>query len=236
MDQGAGTPATYTECFQFMLAPTNLAGSNPNPALRPHVLNNSWGCPVSEGCVTRAELETIVNNTEAAGIFVVASAGNSGPACSTVSEPPAIYSASFSTGAINISNTLAGFSSRGPSTYYNPALLKPNISAPGVNVRSATSSNDTSFANLSGTSMAAPHVAGVVALLWSARPALARNIAATKTVLQNTANPAVTVSTAQTCGGTTSSQIPNNSFGYGRIDALAAVHAVHILYLPSIRR
>ena len=50
MDQGNGTPATYTECFQFMIAPTDLAGNNANPALRPHVLNNSWGCPVSEGC------------------------------------------------------------------------------------------------------------------------------------------------------------------------------------------
>ena len=225
MDQGAGTPATYTECFQFMIAPTDSSGNNANPALRPHVLNNSWTCPASEGCTTRAELETIVNNTLASGIFVSAVAGNSGPACSTVSEPPAIYSGSFSTGAIDINNVLAGFSSRGPSTYYTPNLLKPNLSAPGVNVRSSTSSNDTSFGNLSGTSMAAPHVTGVVALLWSARANLVRDIATTKALLQSTANPAVTLSTAQTCGGTASNQIPNNSFGYGRVDALAAVNA-----------
>jgi serine protease AprX len=224
MDQGNGTPATYTECFQFMIAPTDLNGNNPNPALRPHVINNSWTCPVSEGCTTRGELETIINNTEAAGIFVETSAGNAGPSCSSVSDPPAIYSESFSTGAIDISNTLASFSSRGPSTFYTPNLLKPNISAPGVNVRSSTRTSDTSYGNLSGTSMAGPHVVGVVALLWSARPQLARNIAATKAILQNTANPAVTVS-AQTCGGTSSSQIPNNSFGYGRVDALAAVNA-----------
>ena len=67
-----------------MIAPTDLAGNNANPALRPHVLNNSWGCPVSEGCVTGAELETIVNNTQAAGIFVAVSAGNAGPDCETV--------------------------------------------------------------------------------------------------------------------------------------------------------
>jgi serine protease AprX len=223
MDQGNGTPATYTECFQFTIAPTDSTGNNPNPALRPHVLNNSWTCPASEGCTTRAELETIVNNTEAAGIFVEASAGNSGPGCSTVSDPPAIYNASFSTGAIDISNTLASFSSRGPSTYFSPGL-KPNISAPGVTVRSAYRTSDTTFATLSGTSMAGPHVVGVVALLWSARPSLVRNIAATKTLLQNTANPAVTVS-PQTCGGTPSTQIPNNSFGYGRVDALAAYNA-----------
>src|SRR5512141_1824507 len=61
MDQGNGTPATYTECFQFLIAPTDLNGQNPNPALRPHVVTNSWTCPVSEGCTTRAELETIVD-------------------------------------------------------------------------------------------------------------------------------------------------------------------------------
>src|SRR6185437_9721773 len=78
MDQGTGTPARYTECFQFMIAPTDLSGNNPDPTLRPHVLNNSWGCPASEGCTSRAELETIINNTQASGIFVVVSAGNSG--------------------------------------------------------------------------------------------------------------------------------------------------------------
>ena len=79
---------------------------------------------------------------------------------------------------------------------------------------------------LSGTSMAGPHVVGVVALLWSARPQLERDIAATKTVLQNTANPAVIVNPAQTCGGIPNTTIPNNSFGYGRVDALAAVNSV----------
>jgi subtilisin family serine protease len=224
MDQGNGTPATYTECFQFFIAPTDLAGNNANPALRPHVMNNSWGCPVSEGCTTGGELQTIVNNTEAAGIFVEVSAGNSGPGCSSVSDAPAIYTASFSTGAIDIGNNLASFSSRGPSTFA-PNPLKPNISAPGVTVRSSTRTSDSSYGNSSGTSMAGPHVVGVVALLWSARPQLLRNIAQTKTILQNTANPAVIVA-PQTCGGTPSTQIPNNSFGFGRVDALAAVNSV----------
>jgi len=223
MNVGVGTPATYTECFQFMIAPTDLAGNNANPALRPHVLNNSWGCPFDEGCVTRAELETIVNNTQAAGIFVVVSAGNAGPGCESVVDAPAIYSASFSIGSITISNNLSSFSSRGPSTFYDPELLKPNISAPGSNVRSSTNSSDSSYGNSSGTSMASPHVAGVVALLWSAQPQLVRDIEATKTLLQNTANPVVNVA-AQTCGGIPSTQIPNNSFGYGRVDALNAVN------------
>lgn len=225
MNQGNGTPGTYTECFQFMIAPTDLTGNNPNPALRPHILNNSWACPASEGCSNGAELETIVNNAQAAGIFVVASAGNSGPSCSSISAPPATYTSAFSVGSINISNQLANNSSRGPSIFYDPALLKPNISAPGVGVRSATSASNSSFSTLSGTSMAGPHVAGVVALLWSAVPSLVRDIQTTKAILQNTANPSVSLITPQTCGGVSSTAVPNNSFGFGRIDAFAALNA-----------
>jgi subtilisin family serine protease len=226
MDQGNGTPARYTECFQFFIAPTDLNGQNPNPALRPHVINNSWICPTSEGCTTGDELRMIVENTQAAGIFVEASAGNSGSNCSTVDAPPAIYEASFSTGAIDITNTLAIFSSRGPVTLDGSNRLKPNISAPGVNVRSSVNTSDTSYSNFSGTSMAGPHVVGTVALLWSARPQLQRDIATTKMILQNTANPNVTLVQPQTCGGIPNTTIPNNSFGYGRVDALAAILSV----------
>src|SRR5882762_6450171 len=226
MDQGNGTPATYSECFQFFMAPTDLNGQNPNPALRPHVMNNSWTCPVSEGCTTGDELRVILENTQATGIFVEASAGNAGPSCSTVSDPPAIYEATFSTGAIDINNTIAGFSSRGPVTRDGSNRLKPNISAPGVNNRSSVNTSDTSYANFSGTSMAGPHVVGVVALLWSARPQLVRDIDTTKSILEDTANPGVNVSSAQTCGGTPSTQIPNTSFGYGRVDAFAALGGV----------
>ncbi|HEY8188176.1 MAG TPA: S8 family serine peptidase [Pyrinomonadaceae bacterium] len=229
MDQGNGTPTTYMECFQFFIAPTDLTGNNPDPTKRPHVMNNSWGCPPSEGCAA-ATLAQSITDSEAAGIFVEVSAGNSGPSCSTVSDPPAIYEKSFSTGAINAStNTLASFSSRGPVTIDGSNRPKPDISAPGQNVRSSTLTSDTSYGSLNGTSMAGPHVVGVVALLWSARPNIARNIALTKSILQSSANPDVTVAPAQTCGGTLAStpplsQIPNNSFGFGRVDALKAVN------------
>lgn len=219
MDRGTGTPDRYIECFQFFIAPTDLNGQNPVPELRPHVINNSWGCPPVEGCAPLT-LQTIVENTEAAGIFVEVSAGNAGPSCGTVNDPPAIYETSFSTGAINSSNQLAGFSSRGPVTVDGSNRIKPNLSAPGVSVRS--SFPPSTYVNLSGTSMAGPHVVGSVALMWAARPDLLRDVAATKYILQQTANPGVTVSPAQTCGGTPSDQIPNNSFGYGRVDAYAA--------------
>ena len=88
MDQGYGTPAQYAECFQFFLAPTDLAGANPDPARRPDIINNSWGCTSGEGCAPNT-LETIVNNTQAAGIFVVAAAGNTGPgAAPSTPRPP----------------------------------------------------------------------------------------------------------------------------------------------------
>lgn len=225
MDVGNGTPATYSECFQFFIAPTDLAGGNANPALRPHVMNNSWGCPASEGCSANT-LQQIVENTQAAGIFVVVSAGNAGPNCSTVGDPPAIYAASFSVGSITISNGLSSFSSRGPVTLDGSNRRKPDISAPGSNVRSTTRTSDTSYGSLSGTSMAGPHVVGVVALLWSARPELTRQITETKTILQNSANPQVSATGVQTCGGIPITTIPNNHFGYGRVDALAAVNSV----------
>jgi len=95
MNVGAGTPTTYSECFQWFIAPTNLAGLNPDPTRQPHVINNSWGCPPDEGCTSPDVLKTVVENTRAAGIVVVVSAGNDGSSCSTVQDPPAIYDAAF---------------------------------------------------------------------------------------------------------------------------------------------
>ena len=223
MDRGYGTPARYTECFQFFIAPTDQSGNNPDATKRPHVMSNSWGCPPSEGCAANT-LETVVSNAEAAGIFVVASAGNAGPSCGSVNVPPPIYASAFSVGAYDNTDTLAGFSSRGPVTVDGSERMKPEIAAPGVNVRSAYPIN--TYTSMQGTSMASPHVAGVVALLWSAQPQLARDIATTKALLESTANPGVSVSPSQTCGETSSDTTPNNSFGYGRVDALAAVDAV----------
>jgi Subtilase family len=99
--------------------------------------------------------------------------------------------------------------------------MKPDISAPGVTVRSSLRTNDTAYGNMSGTSMASPHVVGSVALLWSARPSLVRDVPRTKWLLTRSANPAVTVpNNAAGCGGIGS--VPNNHFGWGRLDVLAA--------------
>jgi subtilisin family serine protease len=222
MDGGNGRASTYTECFQFFLAPTNLAGQNADPSKRPHVMNNSWGCPLVGELCARNVMQTIVDNSEASGIFVEASAGNDGPNCNTVQDPPGIYASAFSTGAISgTTNALQGFSSRGTVSSDGSFRMKPDLSAPGASVRSSLRNNDTAYGTMSGTSMAGPHVVGVVAVLWSARPALVRDMPRTKYLLTRSANPNVTVATnAAGCGGITTR--PNNHFGWGRVDALAA--------------
>jgi subtilisin family serine protease len=229
MDIGNGRPSSYSECFQFFIAPTDLNNQNADPTKRPHVINNSWSCPPSELCAANT-LQTIVENTLAAGIFIVVSAANDGPSCSTVQDPPAIYANAFSVGAINGStNALASFSSRGPVAVDGSGRMKPDVSAPGQTVRSATRTNDTSYGNMSGTSMAGPHVVGTVALLWSALPNLVRDIPRTEYLLTRSANPNVTVpNNSAGCGGIAS--IPNNHFGWGRVNVLAAYNLEASLY------
>jgi serine protease AprX len=223
MDAGNGRAATYTECFQFFLAPTNLQNQNPDPSKRPHVMNNSWGCPLSGELCPRTVMQTIVENSDASGIFVEASAGNDGSACNTVQDPPAIYNAAFSTGAISGStNALQSFSSRGPVTSDGSGRMKPDLVAPGASVRSSLRTSDTSYGTMSGTSMAGPHVVGTVALLWSARPRLVRDTARTKWLLTRSATTSgITVgSNSSGCGGIGS--VPNNHYGWGRVQVLAA--------------
>ena len=218
MDQGVGTPTTYAECYQFFIAPTDLNDQNPDPSMAPDVINNSWGCPPSEGCTDPNILLTVVQNVRAAGIVTVHSAGNDGSSCSTVAEPSAIYGESFSVGATDSGDGIASFSSRGPVTIDGSNRLKPDISAPGVGIRSST--RDGGYqGGWSGTSMAGPHVAGLVALLVSASPGLAGDVDTIEDVIEQTAVP---LTSSQGCGGIGPTEVPNNVFGWGRIDALAA--------------
>ncbi len=116
-------------------------------------------------------------------------------------------------GAIDQNGNVAPFSSRGSA---DGAAGKPDITAPGVNVRSSWTGG--SYRVLSGTSMATPHVAGTVALVWSAAPALVGDVAATREILDRTAQDKVDTS----CGGTAGD---NNVYGEGILDAYAAVSA-----------
>jgi serine protease AprX len=216
MDQGNGTPARYIECMQWFLAPTRIDGSNPDPTKAPDITINSWECPASEGC-SFDTLQAAVEAQTAAGIMMVSAAQNSGPGCSTVQNPPGIYEATYSVGALNTgTDTIASFSSRGPVTVDGSNRIKPDITAPGTNTRSASNSCDSCYTIASGTSMATPHIAGAMALLWSAIPSLRNQIDASRAALNNTA-----VNIASTQCGTAGP--PNNVYGWGRVDILAAV-------------
>jgi subtilisin family serine protease len=220
MERGYGSPASYIECFEWFLAPTDLNGENPDPSKAPHVIANSWSCPEIEGC-TPANFETMqiaVDHLKAAGVVVVVSAGNSGSQCHTVSTPAAIFENSFTVGATRQTDTIANFSSRGTVTVDSSNRLKPNIAAPGVGVRSSIRNGG--FATFSGTSMAGPHVAGAVALLISANPELAGQVEAIEELLESTARP---MRSDQDCGGVSGMEVPNAVYGYGRMDILAAV-------------
>lgn len=191
---------------QWILAPTDLNGQNPRPDLAPHIVNNSWGGPGGD-----TWYQEIVDAWRAAGIFPAFSNGNSGPGCAT-SGSPGDYASSYSSGAFDINNAVASFSSRGAGP---GGIVKPNIAAPGVNVRSSVPGG--AYEAFSGTSMASPHTAAAVALLWSAAPALEGDLAQTEALLDGTAQD---TDSAQ-CGGTAAD---NNVFGEGRLDVLAAVN------------
>ncbi|MEU9605555.1 S8 family serine peptidase [Streptomyces sp. NPDC048057] len=192
---------------QWIVAPTDAGGANPRPDLAPDVVNNSWG-----SAAHNPWYKEIVATWRAAGIFPAFSNGNNGPACAT-SGSPGNYVSSYSSGAFDVNNAIASFSSRGAG---DEGGIKPNLAAPGVNVRSSIAGG--AYGSFSGTSMASPHTAAAVALIWSAAPAIRGDVAQTEALLDQSA---IDVD-ATTCGGTPAD---NNVFGEGRLDALAAVRA-----------
>lgn len=192
---------------QWILAPTDHNGQNPRPDLAPNIVNNSWG----GGDTTF--YQDIVEAWNAAGIFEAFAAGNDGDGktCSTA-HAPGSQATSYGVGAYDSTGKIASFSGFGPSLVDGSA--KPNISAPGVNIPSTWPGS--SYNTISGTSMATPHVAGAVALLWSAAPSLIGNIDETRKLLDE---GAIDVDDTH-CGGTAGM---NNVWGEGKLDILASV-------------
>lgn len=233
MSNGVGNVLTYLECMEFFLAPTKVDGTSPDPTKAPHVVNNSWGC--IEGCPPEGNpLRDTLKASRAAGIVYVVSAGNDGigeepplAGCSTLQNAPARYPEAFTVGATtHDTDTVSSFSSRGPAAAdpenpASPLYTKPNISAPGSDIRSSLRGSDDEYGELSGTSMAGPHVAGLVALVISANPELAGNVDRIEEIIEQSA---LKKTTNEGCGGDTEEDVPNNTYGWGRIDALAAVN------------
>jgi subtilisin family serine protease len=194
---------------EWVLAPYPYGGSPSQgvPSMRPNVVNNSWG-----GWGGDLWFQASVNAWRAASIFPAFSAGNSGPGSGTVGSP-GDYAESFASGATDSSDVIASFSSRGPSSLTNET--KPDVSAPGVNVRSSYNNGD--YYTASGTSMASPHTAGCVALVLSAAPNL--DLISIENLL---------TSTAVDLGASG----PDDTYGYGRIDCYAAVSTARDVGVP----
>ncbi|MCT9111045.1 S8 family serine peptidase [Streptomyces mirabilis] len=118
--------------------------------------------------------ETVDRLSASTGTLFVIAAGNAGPSDETVGTP-GIADSALTVGAVDKSDHLASFSSRGPRL--GDSAVKPEITAPGVNITAARASGtsmgtpvDDYYTTASGTSMATPHVAGTAALVAQAHP------------------------------------------------------------------
>jgi uncharacterized repeat protein (TIGR01451 family) len=216
---GLSVAGTYADdimalkAFQWMLCPTNLTGAfaTRDCSQAPDVINNSWGSssPVDDGF--RAAIQAL----RAAGVVPVFAAGNPSAGPGSIGSPGSIPEA-VTVGATTISDTVAAFSARGPSFYEGER--KPELSAPGVNVKSSiASSGDFYYANYSGTSMAAPATAGVIALMVSAD----RKVNGVRDLSSDEIEAFLEASAVDL-----GLPGPDDDYGYGRIDALAAVRWV----------
>ncbi|MDM5201442.1 S8 family serine peptidase [Fictibacillus enclensis] len=205
-----GTDADLLEAGQWIIAPTDAQG-NPHPEKAPDVVNNSWG----GGPGLDDWYRQMVQNWRAAEIFPEFSAGNT-----TLTNPggpgsvanPANYPESFATGATDINNKLASFSLRGPSPY--GGIMKPEISAPGVNIRSSVPGGNYE-GGWNGTSMAGPHVSAAVALLRQINASL--SVADIEKILKETSVPLTDNDYPES---------PNNGYGHGLLNVFDAVSSI----------
>jgi bacillopeptidase F len=206
-NERGGQDVDLLEAGEWILAPKDAEG-NPHPELAPDVVNNSWG----GGPGLDEWYRPMVQNWRAANILPVFAAGNSGENGPGSISNPSNYPESFAVGATDSNNKLGYFSSRGPGPYDES---KPNVSAPGVNIRSATPGNDYQD-GWSGTSMATPHIAGVIALLKQANASL--TIDQIEKLLEDTAIP-LTDSEYPTS--------PNYGYGHGFVNAYNAIKTLN---------
>ena len=198
--------------LQFMLAPTEPSGSRPDPARRPQVLLSSWALPNP-----LVPLERATSALQASGVVQVFAAGDAGPACGTVAAP-ATDRGVISVGATGPSGTIDPLSSRGPSPVPNGEEVEPVLAAPGRDIVSTYPGDG--WATASGTSMAAPLVAGTALLLVQRDVDLVGDPAAVGRLLTSTATPRSDTS----CGPVTADGA-DNVYGHGTLAPAKALDA-----------
>lgn len=196
---GASSKEKLLAAMQWIADPDG----DPATADHPCVCSCSWF-----GGGSRKALLEATRRWVALGVLPVFATGNAGPTPGTT-WMPAGYPESFAVGATDEHDRLATFSSPGPVIWDGVPTVKPDVSAPGEDVLSARAGGG--WVAMSGTSMATPHVAGVVALLNQASPGVP--IALVRELLELTARDL-------------GEPGKDNAFGAGRVDALAAVRAL----------
>lgn len=199
-NSGSGSESWLKSCGQWVLQQ------------RPTVCCNSWG-----GGGGQTFYNDVVKSWRAAGIIPVFANGNAGSDCRTAGSPgdqPNL----ISVGSTDSDDQMSYFSSRGPSP---TGAIKPEISAPGGNIVSAGISSPTSYTSKSGTSMATPHVVGAIALMKAVNPGWTYDNVLS--ALSKTADRPNVSSNDLGCGRNTSSNYPNNAYGFGRINVKKAL-------------
>jgi subtilisin family serine protease len=196
-DRGIATEADIHSGFQWLLDPDG----DPSTADAPNVVNASWTF-AAPGCdlAFEPDLEAL----RAAGILAVFAAGNAGPGAAT-SMSPANNPAALAVGATGNDDALMPVSSRGPSACADGRQVFPDLVAPGVDVRTADLFGG--YRTVSGTSLAAPHVAGALALLLDAFPDL---------------SPDEQVGALAAGLHDLGAEGPDDDYGQGRLDILAS--------------
>jgi len=170
IDQGRSLSATISDildAFEWALDPDGDPNTTDDV---PDVILNSWGIPKGLFAPCDETFHTVIDNVEAAGIVTIFAAGNEGPDPSTMRNPADRASTpinNFAVGAVDNNRVIAGFSSRGPSSC-DPTEIKPEVVAPGIAVRSSNKGGG--YTSMTGTSMAAPYIAGLVALMRQYNP------------------------------------------------------------------
>ncbi len=186
---------------------------------RVHVINMSLGgLPRST--------EPLFEATVAAGIIFVASAGNSGPSCYTLGYPGLSFNV-ISSGSTDQFDDLSWFSSLGPYPGFNIQVgrFKPDVVAPGSDVLSANyDTSEFKYLRMSGTSMSAPHVTGLVALLLTREKRMVQEQVRPMLILNTDQN--LTYTQSAWCDGICwrRDTFPNSLFGHGRINALKSIN------------